>query len=329
MHMEWIDEICKFIVPTILTYAKPIIITFLSTSTIGGIAEGYVLNKKYNHSLKTAKVITSRPMVKIVNDSESKEYSSYENFPPELLSFDEETKKRIIERHLSDTIMEFVTTLEEKSSNLNLFFMYDNLRSLKVTKAGNLAESYVTKYLKGWNGVYFTGKNEIKLSENSKGTFYHELFHMATAFKRYGIDYCGFSQFSREIGTIGTGINEGYTNLLVEHYFGLKNTSYEDEVKIVRQIEKIIGHDKMKQLYFNADLQGLTEEMSKYTSLENALALVQKTDYITYINKKHKWSLIPIKKMYLDKSLTSIDEIISDMSNTKNQVENQYNQKTN
>lgn len=94
MLAEWLDEICKFIVPNILTFIKPLIITFLSTSAIGGIAEGYVLNKKYNHDLKTAKVITSRPMVKIVNALENNEQSSYENLPPELISFDEETKKK-------------------------------------------------------------------------------------------------------------------------------------------------------------------------------------------------------------------------------------------
>lgn len=324
MLAEWLDEICKFIVPNILTFIKPLIITFLSTSAIGGIAEGYVLNKKYNHDLKTAKVITSRPMVKIVNALENNEQSSYENLPPELISFDEETKKRIIERHLSNIIKEFVTTLEEKSDKLNLFFMYDNLRSLKIIKANDSFKNYVMKYLIGWNGVYFTGKNEIKLSENSKTTFFHELFHMATSFKRYGIDYCGFSQFNKEVGTIGTGINEGYTNLLVEHYFGLKNGTYENEVKIVRQIEDIIGRDTMERLYFKADLQGLIDEISKHTSLENAFTLVQKTDYITYINNHHKWGFHPIKKMYLDKSITAITEIITDMSNTKNQSKSKF-----
>ena len=66
--MAWVDELCRSIVPTMLIYIKPLIITFLSSGAIGGIAEGYVLSKKYNHNLKTAKIVTARPMVKIENN---------------------------------------------------------------------------------------------------------------------------------------------------------------------------------------------------------------------------------------------------------------------
>lgn len=324
--MTWVDELCRSLVPFILTYIKPFIITFLSSGAIGGIAEGYVLSKKYNHNLKTAKIVTARPMVKIENNVEEVEQESvpqFEDVPPESLLFDEETKKSIVENQLSDTIKEFVTTIEEKNNNLNLFFMYDNLRSLKV----NRDIDFITKFLKGWNGVYLTGTNEIKLSENSKITFFHELFHMATAFKRYGVDYCGFSQYGGENNLIGTGINEGYTNLLVEHYFGLKPKSYKYEMRIARQIENIIGREKMEQLYFKADLQGLIGELSKYCSLDESLNLVQTVDYINYVNSHHRWGMLPVKKAYLDKSIALADGIISDMTSTKNQAENQYNQK--
>lgn len=37
--------------------------------------------------------------------------------------------------------------------------------------------------------------------------------------------------------------------------------------------------------------------------------------------------MLPIKKAYLDKSIALADGIISDMTSTKNQAENQYNQK--
>ena len=326
--MTWLDEICKNIVPVMLTLIKPLIITFLSTGAISGIAEGYVLNKKYNHNLKTAKMVNSRPMVKVVNNSkniEQESVSQFEEFPPKSISLDEETKKSIIEKQLSDTIKEFVTTIEEKSENLNLFFMYDNLRSLKIDKTNN----FVMRYLYGLNGVYFTGSNEIKLSKNSKATFFHELFHMATAFKRSNVNYCGFLQYSDKNNLVGNGINEGYTNLLVEHYFGLKTKSYKNEVKIVRQIEDIIGREKMEQLYFKADLQGLIYELSKYSSLDKVLNLIQTVDYISYVNSNHMWGMSPIKKVYLGKSVALAEETISDMTNTKNEVENQFGPKIN
>ena len=324
--MTWVDELCKSLVPFILTYIKPFIITFLSSRAIGGIAEGYVLSKKYNHNLKTAKIVTARPMVKVENSVEKIEQEpvpQFEDMPPELLLLDEETKKSIVERQLSDTIKEFVTTIEEKSNNLNLFFMYDNLRSLKVNKDID----FITKCFKGWDGVYFTDRNEIRLSRNSKTIFFHELFHMATTFKRYGVYYCGFAQYGGGNSMVGTGINEGYTNLLVEHYFGLKHRSYKKEVRIARQIEDIIGREKMEQLYFKADLQELIVELSKYSSLDEALNLVQSVDYINYVTLSHRWGVIPVKKAYLDKSVALAEGIISNMTNTKNQTENQYNQK--
>ena len=94
--MAWVDELCRSLVPFILTYIKPFIITFLSSGAIGGIAEGYVLSKKYNHNLKTAKIVTARPMVKIENNVEKVEQESvpqFEDVPPNHFCLMKKLKK--------------------------------------------------------------------------------------------------------------------------------------------------------------------------------------------------------------------------------------------
>lgn len=313
--MTWLDEFCRNIVPTLLTCIKPFIITFLSTQAIGGIAEGYVLNKKYNHNLKTAKLVTARPLIKDFNQSQNSKLENHPTFkeiPPESVTIPSEIKQNIMGNQLSKTIKEFVTTIEEKNNNLNLFFMYDNLRSLKLSKIHDFLFTNIS-------GLYFIDKNEIKLMTSSKKTFFHELFHMASSFKRNNIYYCGFMQHNGHTGSIGSGINEGYTNLLVEHYFGLKIRSYKNEVMIARQIENIIGREKMEQLYFQANLQGLIGELCKYSSLDEVLKLIQTVDYINYITLNHNLGVIPIKKIYLDKSMTLVQEIIDNISKIKNQ----------
>ena len=57
-------------------------------------------------------------------------------------------------------------------------------------------------------------------------------------------------------------------------------------------------------MYFKADLQGLINELSKYSSLDEALDLVQtvdyiNVDYINYIILNHSLGVSPVKKVLL------------------------------
>lgn len=68
--------------------------------------------------------------------------------------------------------------------------------------------------------------------------------------------------------SIGLGINEGYTDLLNERIFNVKNNGglYEMYKIVSEMLENVVGKDKMTQLYFTANLKGLVLEMSKYIS---------------------------------------------------------------
>ena len=87
--------------------------------------------------------------------------------------------------------------------------------------------------------------------------------------------YSGFS-----IGKLGNGLNNGYTNLLVKRYFNKSKESYPIEMKIAFNIEQIVTKKLMEQLYFKADLNGLINELSKYSSKQQVVDLINSIDYI-------------------------------------------------
>ncbi len=79
----------------------------------------------------------------------------------------------------------------------------------------------------------------------------HEFMHMASTdlIGNYTcIGFCiTYKNFKRSIGRY---FNEGYTQLMVERYLKPKNHSYRTFVVIAREIEELIGKDKMENLFF-------------------------------------------------------------------------------
>lgn len=97
-------------------------------------------------------------------------------------------------------------------------------------------------------------------------------------------------QISENDFKIGEGINQGYTSLLTERYFGNgENISnfHQYEKSVAEKLEIIIGQEKMENLYFTANLYGLIGELAKYEREEEILNFIQKVDFINeYLNSK-------------------------------------------
>lgn len=91
----------------------------------------------------------------------------------------------------------------------------------------------------------------------------------------------GFSQKIANKYSKGKGLNEGYTELINQRYFartiadgsGAK-ISYPREQVLAYGIEMLVGREKMEELFFNADLDGLIAEMSKYMPTQEANILI-------------------------------------------------------
>lgn len=131
---------------------------------------------------------------------------------------------------------------------------YISINLLK-TKVGELSHSKVKKY---------------KTKQLLRQILSHELMHAASSHKYNGLYSIGFSQLNNKQGRIGDGINEGYTDLISQRYFcnngkDVVMTTVYTYLKAVSEItELIIGKQKMLDLYFQGNLKGLIEELSKY-----------------------------------------------------------------
>lgn len=222
---------------------------------------------------------------------------------PSIDDYHKSTEKIIIPPKIKEYIKYFIETL---SNNLET-------RDMKIVKANINAVSYHQSILNSIyqrlitdsNGYYDPNFHQICLnkfetditkigfgglyikkdnSQNIEETLYHELLHAASSRKKDGIYFIGFMQ---DPPTIGVAINEGYTELLNQRYFQKdkedKYVMYHYEVAVVEILELIIGKEKMTSLYFNNDLKGLVEELSKYQDIDKIKEFISNLDTINNI----------------------------------------------
>ena len=202
-------------------------------------------------------------------------------------------------------IYEFIDKMKANYPKSSLKNFYNNINNVKIKRD-------LQSILINASGHYEASINTIfisnsLLSKYTKETLFHELLHMASTIYKFGIVCSGFFQSSFIIKRIGEGINEGYTQLLTKRLCDKNEmNTYKEEVRIATNLEKIIGMDTMQDLYFNANLPGLIEEMSKYSSEEDAIRFIINVDYIhkhkKIINKDMYHSLLknPVQKKYKD-----------------------------
>lgn len=185
----------------------------------------------------------------------------------------------------NEIIIKFTKMLEYNFPHCNLSSFYKNMETAEITVEINNLIRKLYKLL-GYKGLYFQKNNKILLMRHKsmkeyEDTLSHELLHLAS-FKKVGkIYFGGFSQYSKNKKyRIGRYLNEGYTEYLNQKYFTKEKTTSYSEVKDFAQcIERIIGTKKMEKLYFDSNLNGLIEELEKYSSKENIINLIKKIDF--------------------------------------------------
>ena len=184
---------------------------------------------------------------------------------------------------LGNEIINFCSVILNNFDDSYLDNFYNNINSIKV-----IVNAYNDNHKNCYDGI----NNTIYLeSKEEKHFIYHELFHMASTTYKDDIIYCGFAQ-DNGLFTEGRGISEGYTELLTKRYFEKDNDQkevYYEEVIFIRFIESIIGEDKMNQLFFTSNLEGLITELSKYQKLERVTDFIDNLDLFT-ANRYHNLS---------------------------------------
>ena len=124
-------------------------------------------------------------------------------------------------------------------------------------------------------GYYQKYNNKIVVSPEVDGyaeesVIYHELIHY--------LSQSGFS-INNDIygGYIGSGIDEGMTQMLTNEYFMSDNT-YALNVCYVQALTELVGKEVMLESYFKNDLDILVDELSNYMSEDDAYSMIKNVD---------------------------------------------------
>jgi len=207
------------------------------------------------------------------------------NLTPEIIKkYSEIDKEKLLQQKFGDSIINFATTIIDKIPNVDLKLLYNNLNSLTTSTKNYNLDNLI--FRTRTEAEYVARENSIKLIENNYNlTIDHELFHASSTFyrKEDGMIFSGFNQILG-IKNIGNGINEGYTQLLTERYFGENKDilpAYKYEKLIAEKLEMIIGKEKMEQLYFSANLYGLVQELAQYEDENTVLNFINDLDFLS------------------------------------------------
>ncbi len=188
--------------------------------------------------------------------------------------------KNVIEKYRAE-INYFIEVLKQ-DSNICLDNFYRNLKTLKIYESDAINDS------PNADAAYDYKTNKIILTPKSfkLQSFYHELFHMASRTKKNNILYDGFLAINTSNNQeYGRGLNEGYTELLCERYFGTATDYYIERI-FLKQIEKILGESLLKEHYFSPRDESIFEELEKYTSDEETSNFFRNLDYYTFVAER-------------------------------------------
>ena len=162
--------------------------------------------------------------------------------------------------------------------------MYKNLETLKISYSNFILDNLISDQPHA--ASYNTKDNILKVSELKFVN--HECFHMASSYNINGNIFTGFCQIKNGKTSLGVGLNEGYTELLVNRYFNkTANDCYKNEIKYAELLEMIIGKNNMEKYYFKAKLNLLVKELEQYEDYNSILKFIENLDYI-YINRNKK-----------------------------------------
>lgn len=210
-----------------------------------------------------------------------------------MKEFTENNKK--IKQKFHNYLNDFVSKLTKNLNNCNFDNFCKNVKSVKFEEKYSKIKGSHTY------GAYFTRKNKIELyNKNFENCLDHELLHMASNKKINnklildGFCIIDFKKWKK----YGVFLNEGYTEHLSSKYF--KSTDvYKTQIGFIKLLEKIIGIELMKKMYFNADLKGLIEELMKYNNTKKeVLEFILNTDII----HKYRCSLTPVNRFKLKRA---------------------------
>ena len=269
----------------------------------GAVLIGYITVKSLKTvSLQFDKIPKDISRV-VIPSSIEKKYSSIDYNHINDLNYNEEIKN-------------FVDVLKNSFAEEHLTNLYNNVNSVKINDQTKKKIPSILSIFLG--GSYNNLNNSITVYDNNS-TIYHELFHLASYKEDDENRYNGFCQTKKRISDnltgniIGKGLNEGYTEVLANRYFpDYENDNITDEYVYLRlitqKVEEIVGKETMEGLYLDASLDGLVNELRKYTSDKEIMQFIADTDFINKNMRLDKTN--HTAKIMLDKCFSRINKFL-------------------
>lgn len=198
-----------------------------------------------------------------------------------------ENQREIIEENINLFDKKYAPYFKRILSNLSdsdLSNVGRNILSLKFNK--NSSEGILELLTRGAIGLYKGSTNEIYHIGNHSIT--HEILHMCSAYydRKNNIYYSGFKQWEKDL-SIGTGLNEGYTEYLASKIE--KNhlsISYTNLTNLAKTIEFFFSDPKeLEHLYFNNNLNGLIHHLENYAERNDLIRMIIDMDEILAYSK--------------------------------------------
>lgn len=240
--------------------------TYFITLLAGGLAITGVT--RFSSSIRNGYTLHKK-LTSMDNDTNLRLFS----IPPSLRDSHEQMEMTLytLDEKISATIEEFINTLG-CIEHIDLINLYNNFCSYKI-KIDNQAS---TRF--DYNMIDMS----IEVSaENVREMLIMALFYLASSDKFYSTHATGFIRKTGEY-KLGSGLTRGYTEILACRYFGIDfdTMRYDMIDDLTGCIEVIVGQEKMEGAFFRGALDELIDELSLYSSREEAIRTIREIDHM-------------------------------------------------
>lgn len=204
----------------------------------------------------------------------------------------------------------FLLTMTKECPNFDIDQFHNNFQKINFKLYDDNNKNSMVIFLKRKCKIY------------NLDSVYHELLHLASIRVSGSTEYCGLSESYYVYGdSFGKGLNEGYTQLIKERYFGLDNhLVYPIEVKIASLLEILVGQDFMEKCFFQANLKVLCEKLQKYNSANEIRYFINRLDKLHMCISSLDDNNTKIQELYSD-----INMFLFECLKNKAEIENNEN----
>ena len=230
----------------------------------------------------------------------------------------------------NNTFKEIETVIEEFANTMikndEYFMLCDFIKLIKTTRFEYSEKSFINKEYDDTtllDGFYSNSKNTITYT--SYEDLIHELMHLSNKYKtledveRDGLE---FNPDKPNI-SIGSGVNEGLTELYHSKYFPKKEVdAYYNEKIIMKHVGLIIGENNLKKMRSRGDYIDLLYALSKYSSIEETLLFLDSVDNLTTSNIFSKKKVDLNTYLIANDSLAYISKYLKNCYKNKIEIEN-------